>query len=899
MSEQSGSAKFQRCQTNPTKMPETNLGTRKTLFVLVIVVGCFAVLWPKVFYPMLVGPTNQRMKASHLDKGCCDVISDIDVNTIKIMTELCNTIVQHSEEKPFKAQDVIKQCRTQIRDKCGIDISVILQEQVRLGRSFKQIVDEVRSFNGSFCLKYQFGISPSKLGISHRVTVNLSPVYVKQERPSHLRPEMLHPALRERGSAIVQPYQPPVKPGHPKFVDGRPGPVPGIRPPMGGAGHVVHSQKGSNSMGVIMPIYTIGIVIFFSYTLMKLLFKKKPEGPGAPLYPPVEPSMVFKKEVFESQKVKLPQGPLIVNAMTALLDEVDQELEARRKAREVDSQKEDLSNGELLNGRLVNDSAEEPPEHEQPSVKILGMEMTASCEGGQKWERCESPVIPKLHAPQEPIETPQEIFLGGTLPAQSQILVADSTVEEETNSLSSSADPPVILASKMTLSVISLDAQENEGPNEDEAKMHDENAIEDIIDESKYITASGTTAAENDTSDEEASDIVDEIEKNLQSDINYVNNGLCVKSKNEIESTIEDNESVLHDGIEEKKNVMMFNQELNPVSQVVTEIKDEINKVAEHLRDNTNESVEINRVSQGVIDLKNEISKTGENVYDNIIKSVEKVLDDSNDQDNTLDIRKEQDDSTSQKITEFKDEIKKSLENIISNTIESTQNVLDYPSFTQEAEKDQITNGGMNKPNDEREEEINYKKDKAKHNSESEEESEELDSDVEEIEDVHDDTDANSLDDEMDVDEIEEVIIFEDEIDMDDEDDDGNDRVHVFISRDAVDNIGNTIDEIITDGARRLEIINDIDNNVIDDLHSIGNFTDTGDNDEGKYQSDRGSAMHFYRDDNSFSPHISDLENRNEFAEGDQLHEHNDVRDDSSGEQLNVEEAVESTVLRE
>lgn len=52
----------------------------------------------------------------------------------------------------------------------------------------------------------------------------------------------------------------------------QPGPVPGVRPPMGGAGHVVHpQQKGLNSMGVIMPIYTIGIVIFFSYTLMKVI----------------------------------------------------------------------------------------------------------------------------------------------------------------------------------------------------------------------------------------------------------------------------------------------------------------------------------------------------------------------------------------------------------------------------------------------------------------------------------------------------------------------------------------------------------------------------------------------------------------------------------------------------
>lgn len=52
----------------------------------------------------------------------------------------------------------------------------------------------------------------------------------------------------------------------------KPGPIPGMRPPMGGAGHVVPpSTKGTSSMSVIMPIYTIGIVIFFTYTLMKVV----------------------------------------------------------------------------------------------------------------------------------------------------------------------------------------------------------------------------------------------------------------------------------------------------------------------------------------------------------------------------------------------------------------------------------------------------------------------------------------------------------------------------------------------------------------------------------------------------------------------------------------------------
>ncbi|VEN39720.1 unnamed protein product, partial [Callosobruchus maculatus] len=44
------------------------LSPRKTMFILVIVVGCFAVLWPKVFYPMLVGSLNHHVKPSPIDK---------------------------------------------------------------------------------------------------------------------------------------------------------------------------------------------------------------------------------------------------------------------------------------------------------------------------------------------------------------------------------------------------------------------------------------------------------------------------------------------------------------------------------------------------------------------------------------------------------------------------------------------------------------------------------------------------------------------------------------------------------------------------------------------------------------------------------------------------------------
>lgn len=103
--------------------------------------------------------------------GCCDVISDADVDTIKIMSELCSNIIRNDDEKPPSGKEIVSQCRAAVLKTCGIDISAVLQEQVRLGATVKQILEEIRSLNGSLCLKYNFGVSPWKLGVPHRVTV--------------------------------------------------------------------------------------------------------------------------------------------------------------------------------------------------------------------------------------------------------------------------------------------------------------------------------------------------------------------------------------------------------------------------------------------------------------------------------------------------------------------------------------------------------------------------------------------------------------------------------------------------------------------------------------------------------------------------------------------------------
>jgi len=93
--------------------------------------------------------------------------------------------------------------------------------------------------------------------------------------PRPLPHDMLHPALRDRAHAYTQ------RGG----AGARGGAHPGLRPPMAGGGHLpppTAPHKGNNSMSVIMPLYTVGIIIFFLYTIMKVLTKKPCEAPSFP-----------------------------------------------------------------------------------------------------------------------------------------------------------------------------------------------------------------------------------------------------------------------------------------------------------------------------------------------------------------------------------------------------------------------------------------------------------------------------------------------------------------------------------------------------------------------------------------------------------------------------------------
>lgn len=52
---------------------EEVLGPRKTMFVLVIVVGCFAVLWPRILSPLITGPSGEQLKPNKFDREAGNV----------------------------------------------------------------------------------------------------------------------------------------------------------------------------------------------------------------------------------------------------------------------------------------------------------------------------------------------------------------------------------------------------------------------------------------------------------------------------------------------------------------------------------------------------------------------------------------------------------------------------------------------------------------------------------------------------------------------------------------------------------------------------------------------------------------------------------------------------------
>ncbi|XP_039969382.1 uncharacterized protein LOC120781265 isoform X11 [Bactrocera tryoni] len=417
----------QRRQSSHLFQMQDGLSPKKTAVIIVTVVGCIAILWPKVFYPMMFG-SNVPAKSGNL------------------------------------------------KDQLG-------------------------------------------------------PGGLRQERPAHLHPESIYQAMRERGRAI--PATTPTVPilerkgsasnPPPRVVDGRPGPIPGMRPPMGAGSMHQPQARAGNSMGFIMPLYTIGIIVFFGYTIMKIVFKRS--TPNAP-YGPMPTNPDFRKEVFGQENGRqvdeAHNSKLVVTAIQGLIDAADEQIKLRENNATSDTPKKSSENptsnfGDISNGHTKSEqehehggykdtnernlaNSETPSnvdrEHKHEvqspiskttsdaeqkniqqrmkregsadrSVAVLGMEVTASCESGQKWTgRPPTPVFFSHHEHsngnnESQAPEPQSIYLEGALAHESQILVTDSEIKTEEvydKELNGSPEEPaVVLSSKMTLSLINLD----------------------------------------------------------------------------------------------------------------------------------------------------------------------------------------------------------------------------------------------------------------------------------------------------------------------------------------------------------------------------------------------------------------------------------------------------------
>jgi len=285
-------------------------------------------------------------------------------------------------------------------------------------------------------------------------------ISIRQERPPHLKPDGIHPAMRERGRAVpmmpsipITGDRPRISQIPPKIVDGKPGPIPGMRPPMGAGSHQQPATR-TNSMGLIMPLYTVGIVAFFVYTIMKIICKKSPATP----YTEVKPDPQFRQQVFETDQqpyIKRPDDgstklawkdhDAIVAAIQGIIEAADQHIQSHR-VEELDQTTTDLS----------KDTTNEKADLVHDDERVEEIKEDESSRKGK---------IEEVEIEREELDP---IILDTLVSPESQILVADTdTIATEVNdeAFSGSADDPaVVLSGRMTLSLINPHIPEYKQP---------------------------------------------------------------------------------------------------------------------------------------------------------------------------------------------------------------------------------------------------------------------------------------------------------------------------------------------------------------------------------------------------------------------------------------------------
>ncbi|XP_050551071.1 probable serine/threonine-protein kinase kinX isoform X8 [Spodoptera frugiperda] len=342
---------------------EEVLGPRKTMFVLVIVVGCFAVLWPRILSPLITGPSGEQLKPNKFDReaGCCEVLFENEMAVLELINEVCSSAVQvRGTLSPHAAAE----CRKAVNETCGVDLAAFLKRNENVGKTSKALIETMKNSNSS-CLKEHFGVPVWSLGVHVSQNSWTLQDTIKQERPL-IRGAGPHPALRERGRAIPPgvPSSPTkssvAMPPHVRVrssplsvyydLDIKPPPIPGMRPPLGSPGGPVPTPK--SSMGFVMPIYTICIIVFFVYTISKILFRRT--ASSSP-YETLPPDPQFRRRVFRDDSRSTPDK-LVVTAISGLVAEVQEQMEASYAQNQQRQDAQDNNARPYTNGTILHNS---------------------------------------------------------------------------------------------------------------------------------------------------------------------------------------------------------------------------------------------------------------------------------------------------------------------------------------------------------------------------------------------------------------------------------------------------------------------------------------------------------------------------------------------------------------
>lgn len=97
------------------------------------------------------------------------------------MTEVCEKILRSQSDFDERfmltfqqgklTKEIVNRCKNEVLSKCDVDITSFLMDKVRLGKTYKQILDEIRSLNSSLCLKQNFGVAPGLIGAPRRMRI--------------------------------------------------------------------------------------------------------------------------------------------------------------------------------------------------------------------------------------------------------------------------------------------------------------------------------------------------------------------------------------------------------------------------------------------------------------------------------------------------------------------------------------------------------------------------------------------------------------------------------------------------------------------------------------------------------------------------------------------------------